>query len=150
MYTLYFYHFDTSLQTVNQIIPTFIHSFAIPFTRFIRNFDQLDSFTHSQFRPTRFIRSLIRNFDQLYSFAILTNSIHSFTHLQFRPTRFLNVRIDQFDSSSEFRRQSLRATEGSQDSFICTSRHLELRQEVKHSGMTFNLGQGSKFVSFFI
>jgi len=95
-YTLYFYHFDTPLQTVNQCIPTFIHSFVISFTI---------SFTHS-------------NFHSLDSFTILTNSIHSVIHSQFRSIRFLRSLTistnsihssNQFNSSSEFRQQSFRA-----------------------------------------
>mmetsp|Transcript_2611 Transcript_2611/g.4683 ORF Transcript_2611/g.4683 Transcript_2611/m.4683 type:complete len:109 (-) Transcript_2611:135-461(-) len=73
-YTSYFYHFDTPLQTVNQFIPTFIHSFinfihdfihnfhfrSIRFIRsFIRNLiNPIPSVIHSQFRLTRFIRSI--------------------------------------------------------------------------------------------
>jgi len=89
-YASYILHFDTPLQTVNQIIPTFIHSFIHDFDQsdsihnfihsfFIHDFDQSDSihnFIHSffihdsnfHFRSTRFIRSI---------------------HSQFRPTRFI-------------------------------------------------------------
>jgi len=93
-YTLYFYHFDTPLQTVNRFIPTFIHSFVISFTILTFILDQSDSFTQ-----------FIHNFDQLNSFDQFLDQSDSFGHSLILTFIHSIHSSNQFNSSSELRQQ---------------------------------------------